>query len=408
MKIVSIIAEFNPFHKGHKYIIETAKKLTGADYCIIITSGNFVQRGEPSFVDKYTKTQVALENGADFVIELPIPFAVSSAMYFSKCAVSLLNRLNIVDYLAFGVENENISDFEEIVDVLIKEPPQYREALKSELSQGFSFPVSRKKALSVLFPEKNLDFLNKPNSILGIEYMKALKELNSSIKPIGIKRINAGYHEEFSTTSRDFNRLFSASNIRTLPLNSAKALLAEISQLYTDNLLTTFPVYLNNSFSSIAGISLLKAARGNNHYFDVPDYLFDKIKNNIYSYSQYSDFISKLKSKEISYTAISRALLHIVLGITDELVTDMIANDYGNYVRVLGIKSGSEQLFKNITANSDITLLTNLKDYKKLLSANAIRYFEHSLFCEDIYSLCRTIDLKTTQTNEFQKKFIRL
>mgnify|MGYP004624396277 FL=1 len=408
MKVVAIITEFNPFHKGHKYIIEKAKALTNSDYCIIITSGNYVQRGEPAFVDKYTKTEIALLNGADLVIELPTAFSTASAMYFGKCAVSILDSLNIVDYLAFGIEADNLCSFEKIVDILIDEPSLYKNNLKENLALGFSFPAARKKALSEVFPNTSLDFLDKPNSILGIEYLKALKELNSSIKPIGIKRINADYHQSLSNDDTNENRLFSASNIRAVKDSQLANLLADISPIYSENLFATFPLSLNNSFSAIAGLSILKATAAQNNYFDVPDYLFDKIKGNIGNYVNYSDFILSLKSKDISYTAISRALLHITLNITEQLIFDMLENNYGNYIRILGVKSGSEALLKELSVHCEKALLTNVKDYKKLLSEKSIEFFEHSLACEDIYRLCQTIDLKKPQPNEFQQKFIRI
>lgn len=408
MKVVAIITEFNPFHMGHKYIIEKAKALTNSDYCIIITSGNYVQRGEPAFVDKYTKTKIALLNGADLVIELPTAFSTASAMYFGKCAVSILDSLNIVDYLAFGIEEDNLSNFKKIVDILIDEPPLYKDSLKEKLSLGYSFPVARKKALDIVLPDIGLDFLDKPNSILGIEYLKALEELNSSIKPIGIKRINADYHQTFSDNDINENRLYSASNIRTLNNSQLSDLLTAMSPAYLENLFTTFPLRLGNSFSTIAGLSVLKATKSQNQYFDVPDYLFDKIKGNIGNYVNYSDFILSLKSKDISYTAISRALLHITLNITEQLVADMVENKYGNYIRILGIKAGSEILLKELSKHCQKALLTNVKNYRKLLSEKSVKFFEHSLACEDIYRLCQTIDLKNPQPNEFQQKFIRL
>lgn len=427
MKTVGIITEFNPFHKGHRYIISKAKEVTGADFCIIITSGSFVQRGEPSFIDKYTKTTIALRNGADLVIELPIPFSCASAEYFATCAVTLLNNLNIVDFLAFGVEANNLDVLNKVADILIEEPDEYKKLLKLNLSCGYNFVTSRSKSLSALLPDIDLSFINGPNNILGLEYIKALKKLNSPITPVCISRINAGYHDVFDDTpsaNDDFtsdtyisdtscnninNRLYSASNLRNLEDKQLVSLLADIDTAYEYNYAKTYPVRLNNSFSAVAGALILSAINNsNNIYFDVPDYLFDKIKNNFSRYTCYSDFILSLKSKDISYTSISRALLHIVLNITTELVNNMIADNYGNYIRILGFKKDSTILFKNIKNNSDIKLITNIKNYSNDLNGNALKYFEHSLKAEDIYRLCQTMDLKSVIKNEYEQKFLTL
>ncbi|MDE6209435.1 MAG: nucleotidyltransferase family protein [Lachnospiraceae bacterium] len=427
MKTVGIITEFNPFHKGHRYIISKAKEVTGADFCIIITSGSFVQRGEPSFIDKYTKTTIALRNGADLVIELPIPFSCASAEYFATCAVTLLNNLNIVDFLAFGVEANNLDVLNKVADILIEEPDEYKKLLKLNLSCGYNFVSSRSKSLSALLPDIDLSFINGPNNILGLEYIKALKKLNSPITPVCISRINAGYHDVFDDTpsaNDDFtsdtyisdtscnninNRLYSASNLRNLEDKQLVSLLADIDTAYEYNYAKTYPVRLNNSFSAVAGTLILSAINNsNNIYFDVPDYLFDKIKNNFSRYTCYSDFILSLKSKDISYTSISRALLHIVLNITTELVNNMIADNYGNYIRILGFKKDSTILFKNIKNNSDIKLITNVKNYSNDLNGNALKYFEHSLKAEDIYRLCQTMDLKSVIKNEYEQKFLTL
>ena len=316
MKVAGIITEFNPFHKGHEYIISKAKEITNADYCIIITSGNFVQRGEPSFVDKYTKTYIALNHGADLVIELPVQFATASAEYFATSAITILNNLGIVDYLVFGTEIDDIHILEKTADILIDEPLEYKETLKNELKNGFSFPKARSVALSKVLENENIAFIEQPNNILGLEYIKALKKLNSTIKPIGIKRIKAGYHETFDDVDNPSSS-YSASNIRNMDNKSQLNLLKEIDIMYENHYGISFPINKEKSFSAIAGANILKAVTaGENDYFDVSDFLWDKIKKNINKYTDFSSFVMMLKSKDISYSAISRALLHIGLGVS--------------------------------------------------------------------------------------------
>ena len=406
MKVAGIITEFNPFHKGHEYIISKAKEITNADYCIIITSGNFVQRGEPSFVDKYTKTYIALNHGADLVIELPVQFATASAEYFATSAITILNNLGIVDYLVFGTEIDDIHILEKTADILIDEPLEYKETLKNELKNGFSFPKARSVALSKVLENENIAFIEQPNNILGLEYIKALKKLNSTIKPIGIKRIKAGYHETFNDVDNPSSS-YSASNIRNMDNKSQLNLLKEIDIMYENHYGISFPINKEKSFSAIAGANILKAVTaGENDYFDVSDFLWDKIKKNINKYTDFSSFVMMLKSKDISYSAISRALLHIVLNIKQSDVTNITSNNYGNYVRILGFKSSSKELLTAISEKSSVIILTKPKEYNDLLDAQGKYQFEQNLYADNLYRLCASIDLKELQANEFERKMI--
>ena len=205
MKIVGIIAEYNPFHKGHEFHIEKAKKITGADAAIIIMSGDYVQRGIPSIMPKHLRTQMALACGADVVLELPVCYATGSAEYFATGAVSLLEALGCVDYLCFGSECGEIKILQQIADVLCKETELYKVLLQKHLKNGNAFPAARKlafieylgknKSLSCI-PEQISAILDSPNNILAIEYLKALSFLNSSIEPVTITREGAGYHDQ--------------------------------------------------------------------------------------------------------------------------------------------------------------------------------------------------------------------
>lgn len=416
MKTVGIITEFNPFHKGHEYIIKKAKEVTDADYCVIITSGNFVQRGEPSFIDKYTKTKIALNHGANLVIEMPVQFSTASAEHFATCGVSILNSLGIIDYLAFGVENENLEVIGNIANILNNEQDDFKKLIKQNLSNGESFALARANALKQVIKNDNIDFLNKPNNILALEYIKALKKINSKIKPIGIKRIVADYHEDFTdynishnseSSSIDNARLYSASNLRKLKNKELEDILIDIDINYKEELYKSYPLRLKNSFSNIAGSKLLDATiKNNNVYFDVPDFLWDKICNNISNYTDFTSFIMSIKTKEISYTSISRGLMHIILNITKHDVEYLKNNSYGNYIRVLGFRKDSSCLLTEISNNTDLALITKVSDYKDVLPKQAIPFFEKNLYADGVYRLCLQEDLKQVLPTEFTRKFI--
>ena len=162
MNVVGVIAEYNPFHNGHKYQLEQLKKLTHADYCIVVMSGDFVQRGAPALIDKYSRAKMALQNGADLVLELPVYYATGSAEYFAAGAVALLDRLGVVNQLCFGSECGSISVLSSIAGVLAEESESFSDVLRHNLRDGLSYPVARNNALTFVHPEltEHLDVLN--------------------------------------------------------------------------------------------------------------------------------------------------------------------------------------------------------------------------------------------------------
>ena len=168
MRITSIISEYNPFHEGHKYHMENAKKITNSDYTVVIMSGDFTQRGTPAIIDKYVRTKQALLNGADLVLELPVSFATASAEGFAFGSVSILNKLGVVDSLVFGSECGEIDNIKKVADFLFDESSEYKERLQFFLKQGLSFPKARASVLQEFFHDLGSDFLSSSNNILGI------------------------------------------------------------------------------------------------------------------------------------------------------------------------------------------------------------------------------------------------
>ena len=196
-KIIGIVSEYNPFHNGHLYHLQKSLQMTHSSYSIAIISGNFTQRGSTSLVDKWVKTEIAIKNGIDLVIELPLLYSISSAENFAEGAIKILDSLKIIDYISFGSESGDISTLNMISDILLQEPETYKNILSQELSKGLSFPKARENALLMYLNniQESSNILSYPNNILGIEYLKALKKIKSSIIPVTIKRYEAGYHD---------------------------------------------------------------------------------------------------------------------------------------------------------------------------------------------------------------------
>ena len=216
MKVVGIIAEYNPFHKGHEYQIRYAREILGADYIVVAMSGDFVQRGAPALMEKHLRAEMALLGGADLILEMPVQTATASAEGFAAGGVSLLDGLGVVDELCFGSECGDTETLMNIAQILIKEPFEYRKLLQQNLRTGMSFPAARSSALIRYMREKATSvhntfgvssehielILSSPNNILGIEYCKALLRLNSRILPHALLRKGCGYHDtDFSLLS---------------------------------------------------------------------------------------------------------------------------------------------------------------------------------------------------------------
>jgi predicted nucleotidyltransferase len=197
MLVNGIIAEYNPFHNGHQYHMNVAKEHTGADYTIVVMSGNFVQRGAPALLDKFKRAEMALRGGADLVLELPAYYAASSAEYFATGAVAILDKLGVVNHLCFGSECGDTETLKQIAAILSQEPDEYVELLRDYMREGMSYPAARTTALLQYAPSfsKYRDVFSSPNNILGIEYIKALLRRNSAITPVTTLRVGSDYHD---------------------------------------------------------------------------------------------------------------------------------------------------------------------------------------------------------------------
>ena len=198
-RVLGIIGEYNPFHNGHLYHIAKSKQEVGAEFVVCIMSGSFVQRGDTSIINKWAKAKMALANGADLVIELPTIYSISSAENFAEGAIKILNALEIIDSISFGMEAKDIAILNNIANVLYTEPKEYVTMLTHELKRGNSFPKARESAVMMYLNDikKYANVLSGPNNILAIEYLKALKKFKSNIVPIGIKREKVLYKDQY-------------------------------------------------------------------------------------------------------------------------------------------------------------------------------------------------------------------
>lgn len=316
MKTVGIVAEYNPFHNGHAYHIQKAKEMTGADCAVVVMNGNFMQRGLPAFVDKYTRTKMALAGGADMVFELPVCFGLSSAEDFAFGSVALLNKLGFIDAICFGSETGNIDDLLPFARLFIEEPEEYRDMLTTLLREGYGFPAAREQAAMkfLQMPEGNL--LSMPNNLLGIEYIKALLRLSSDIKPFTISRMGAGYHDNAVSGKTEFS---SATGIRGEYLKGNASILQtsipKECRRFLEEAFTHYRPLSPNDFSEILYYTLREHIGELNSYKDVSDDLADRMENLLSNFRTTEQFASLLHTKQYTKSRIDRCLFQIILGI---------------------------------------------------------------------------------------------
>ena len=383
--ITGIIAEYNPFHNGHAYQIEQARLLTGCDFLVVVMSGDYVQRGAPAVFDKYTRTRMALACGADLVLELPVACSCASAEFFASGAVSLLDGLGCVDFLCFGSESGNLQSLMEPARILAKESPVFQEALRRGLSLGLSFPAARKEAFRAC--ASNPDILDLPNNILGIEYLKALLQRESSIKPVTIKRKGQGYHDTLLDSG-----FASASGIRRFlkqeeaPLSALPALKESlpdpVMEVLTDTLAHTLPVW-EEDFSMLLRYELLRQSASDlTRYADISPDLGRRLKNCADKFSSFSEFVALVKTKDVTYTRITRALFHILLNLTGEDTRNSVAMPYA---RILGFRKDHSRILGLLKENSRIPIIPKAADYKTYLTPDLQPLFEKDLFAANLY-----------------------
>lgn len=370
MRVNGIIAEYNPFHNGHKYQLERSRTLTGADYTVVAMSGNFVQRGAPALLDKHTRAKMALLGGADLVLELPAFYAVSSAESFAAGAISLLSSLGVVTHLCFGSECGNVALLEKVSTILAKEPEDYTFNLKTLVHQGLSYPAARSCALIRHCPELAADreIFSSPNNILGIEYIKAILLQHSPLAPVTVQRMGSGYHDRDQETA-----YCSALAIRqALYAKERCPFLKEQMPDTTTSLLQGWmekhPAMRCNHFSAPLYYKLLSEKEtGYEKYLDVSSDLSDRIRNRLNEFKSFDSFCELLNTKEMTYTRISRCLLHILLNITKEDMYCCAELGLTPYARVLGFRRSSNALLSAIKEQSRIPLITKLADAGNLL-----------------------------------------
>lgn len=416
MKVIGIIAEYNPFHLGHQYQIDYARRELHADYIVIAMSGDYVQRGTPALLPKHQRAEMALHGGADLVLELPVQASSASAEFFAGCGVSLLDELGIVDELCFGSESGNTALMELTASLLEEEPEAYSTLLKENLKKGMTFPAARSDALVRYSGNEEIGKLvASPNNILGIEYCRAILRQGSHMQPVALKRQGAAYHEQQLESAQ----MPSASAIRQylsehFDERSDKAsdhteMLDRLSSAVPK---FAFPIlqeailkktYLNSDdLSQILHYCLLNENIDSlTQYADMSPELAARILSQINNCQSFEQFTDLLKTKELTRSRIQRALLHTVLRITEQPRTLP-------YARILGFRKEASPLLKEIKKQSAIPVITKAADAPKLLSDDSLAIWQENIRASNIYESILSHKSNLPYIHEYKKQLVRI
>jgi len=371
MKTVGIIAEFNPFHNGHEYLIQQARQISGADFVVAVMSGNFVQRGEPAVFNKHVRTYSALSCGVDAVFELPVRYSTASAEVFAAAGVGLLASLGCIDEIYFGSETGSIDSLMAIAEILVNEPGQFKNELNNKLKSGLSFPAAREYAIRAYLADPAgsshtdlnaaLDngLLSDPNNILGIEYCKAILRLKfqkAVPRPCTVRREGSSYN----SSAPDPDRYPSALSLREMLKKGHTP--EELAPYVPSGSLNTPDNELNplfpDDFSSALYMRLLDIRDSESS--TVPESLLNAILDKCDLPISFTGLIEAVKTKNYTYSAISRALISVLLGTAP--VRSAAAGTELPYARLLGIRKASSALIKNINEVSGSEIINKLAD----------------------------------------------
>ena len=377
--VVGLIVEYNPFHNGHLHHIQEIDRLFEDNIKIAVMSGDYVQRGEPSLINKFEKTKIALSQGVDIVMELPAFYSTQSAEIFAKGSVNLLNKLSC-NYIVFGSESNDLDKLKRIATISLTK--EFELSLRGFLAEGFSYPTAFSKAL---FDEKL-----GSNDILALEYLRAIKTINSKIEAYSIKREKIGYYDD------EKDNFASATYIRKILLDYNKKKEDKLNKI--KNLVPKFSYkILEENFGVFSCLrdfyDLIKYNIIKNHLElkDIQD-LEIGLENRLYKYSlenlKFEDFFNEVLTKRITISRLQRILLHSLFGLTEN-VTERVKNKVP-FVKILGFSARGQKYLNYLKKSenySERKILTSNRNLKEILNEEDIELFNFNELCSQIYCI---------------------
>lgn len=360
MRITGIVAEYNPFHKGHEYQLKKARENSGADAVAVVMSGNFVQRGEPAIIDKYRRAEAAVYGGADLVIELPVPFSFQNAEMFANAAIKELKKIP-VQSLSFGCESDNIELLKNIAYIQLD--PKFDTNIKEEINKGLSYPSALTNVVVSQLGKDAYDAISSPNNVLAIEYIKSTMRNKLSLSFFPIKRIGKSHNDNIASGQYD-----SATAIRKSILSGScthENSLTEKSNRALKSFYSEYNGYnnLNNYLEIIYYKIICLGTEGLNEIYEVSEGLNNKLYENAFKHSNIDDFIMALKSKRYTYSKLRRMILNIMLDVKKEDIHTFMLTKSDGFIKVLSFNDLGREIIK--LAKQNTTVINRYSDYRK-------------------------------------------
>lgn len=387
-KILGIVSEYNPFHLGHLYHLDKSKEIVNPDYTVAVMSGNFVERGDTAIIDKWSRAEMALNNGIDLVIELPLVYSISSAENFAMGSIKILDSFNMDTTISFGSECGKIAILNEIAKVLVQEPPEYLSILNHELSLGVSFPKAREHAILMYLNDirKYANILSESNNILGIEYLKAIQKQKAKLSAVTIQRQGSKYtstnlEDKYPSATAIRQAVVTGESLENcLPPTSYKILQNKISK---NEFVPGIAIFEQAILYKLRTMTTCEIAE----LPDVSEGLENKIKKASDTCNNLADLTNMIKSKRYTMTRINRILLYVLLNITKKDIED--SYKVLPYIRVLGVnQKGKELLSKLSKANKKLNIITSPKKFLDTNKNKTLKnMLEKDMFASNIYTL---------------------
>jgi len=400
MKILGIIAEYNPFHYGHLYHLKKAVEITQPDYTIAVMSGNFTQRGEAAILDKWIRAEAAVRCGIDLVLELPAVYAVQTAEIFAYGGIQLLNHTGLVTHVCFGSETGSLEPLMKIADILAEEDPEYKQLLKNHLLKGLSFPEARYHAVMDYIKSRNPrdeaeynspdvhKALISSNSILGIEYLKALSKTNSTIAPVTIPRIRSSY-----LSQRIKKGIASATAIRKEIFQNGMndkvhgAVPEAVFQIMSDAFDRGMGPVDNQVLQDIIlGIIRRSSPAEIAAWMDVGGGLENRLKEKAQEASGLNELLSLVKTRRYVNTRLQRILIHGLLNLTSSAFNELNDETGPQYLRILAFSKNAAPLLKKLKETAKVPVITKAAHISRY-SDKVQKMFAYDRMATDLYSL---------------------
>jgi len=357
MRTVGLITEYNPFHNGHLHHLREGLRTTGSDVAVAVMSGHFLQRGEPALIDKWSRTEMALAAGVDLVVELPLPWACSSAPDFARGGVLALNALGGIDTLCFGSESGQLEPLQQCVNLLVEKGEEVASRTAELLRQGMNYPRARAELLAELLPESlAAELLAAPNNILGIEYLKALQQTGSRIKPVTIKRIGAGYHD----TEVGVQNIASATGIRRRLVagEPVESLIPPVAIGPLQAGIATGLKYDPEKYFSLLLTQIMRDPPGLTAYWLVENGIENRLLTVAEQAESLDELIGEIKARQLTRTRIQRLLVSILLGIKKTAAQDLLTAG-PRYLHLLGVSEKGERFLAATRKQRSLPLVQN-------------------------------------------------